>query len=156
MKRLISMVAVCALFLGAGSLAAADKNPFVGTWKLNVAASKFDPGPPPKSQNRVWRASGSVIITGVTQAGKAMAYSYILRGDDRKYPTSGAIPNGADLVSSKKVDSNTLMATFTKGGKQVESTKFTVSKDGKTLVIMVDGILPTGQKMNNETHWDKQ
>ena len=156
MKRLIAMFAVCAMFLAAGSLAAADKNPFVGTWKLNVAASKFSPGPPPQSQNRVWRASGSVIITGVSQAGKAVAYSYTLKGDGKKYPTGGAIPNGADFVSSKKVDANSLIATFSKAGKQVESTTFTVSKDGKSLVIVVDGVLPTGQKMNNETHWEKQ
>ena len=33
----------------AASLPAQATNPFVGTWKLDVAKPKCDPGPPPKS-----------------------------------------------------------------------------------------------------------
>jgi hypothetical protein len=156
MKRKLSILAVCVMVLVAGNLALAQSNPFVGTWKLNVAASKFDPGPAPQSQTRTWSASGAVSITGVSAAGKSSSYSYTINGDGKDYPTEGAIPNGADLVSSKKVDANTFQASFTKAGKHVESTTFTVSKDGKSLVILVKGVLPTGQAMNNETHWDKQ
>jgi hypothetical protein len=29
---------------------ASNTNPFVGTWKLNLAKSKFDPGPPVRSR----------------------------------------------------------------------------------------------------------
>jgi hypothetical protein len=156
MKRKLSILAVFVMVLAAGSVAIAQSNPFVGTWKLNVTASKFDPGPAPQSQTRSWDAAGAVSVTGVTQAGKSVAYSYTINGDGKDYPTGGAIPNGADLVSSKKVDANTFQATFRKAGKQVETTTFTVSKDGKSMVILVKGVLPTGQAMNNETHWDKQ
>jgi hypothetical protein len=44
MKKTFGLLMLCAL-----ALVAAD-NPFVGTWKLNVAKSKFSPGPPPQSQ----------------------------------------------------------------------------------------------------------
>ncbi len=60
MNRKRSILAVCVMVLAAGSLALAQSNPFVGTWKLNMAASKFDPGPPPQSQSRTWNADGSV------------------------------------------------------------------------------------------------
>jgi len=156
MKRTLSMILVFGLVLAAGSMAMAQDNPFVGTWKLNLGASKFDPGPAPQSQTRTWDAAGAVNITGVNAAGKSVAYGYTIAGDGKPYPTSGAIPNGADLVSSKKANATTFKATFTKAGKQVEATTFSVSKDGKSLVIMIKGVLPTGQPMNNETHWDKQ
>jgi len=156
MKRSFAMFVVFVLLLAAGSRALAESNPFVGTWKLNVAASKFSPGPPPQSQMRIWDASGKVRITGVNAAGKTVAYSYPIKGDGKNYPTVGAIPNGAKSISSKKIDANTFVANFTKTGKQVETTTFTVSKDGKSLIIEAKGVLPTGQVLNNETHWDKQ
>ena len=33
-------------------------DPFVGTWKLDLAKSQYDPGPRPKSQTRTWEPSG--------------------------------------------------------------------------------------------------
>ncbi len=156
MKRQFSLLAVIVTVLVAGSLALAQSNPFVGTWKLNVAASKFDPGPAPQSQMRTWDASGSVNITGVNAAGKSIGYSYMIKGDGKDYATGGAIPNGSDTIMSKKVNANSFLATFMKAGKQVESTTFTVSPDGKTLIIDAKGVLPSGQNMHNETHWEKQ
>ena len=156
MKRLFSMFVVFGMVLAAGSLAWAQSSPFVGTWKLNVAASKFEPGPPPQNQSRTWDASGAVSITGVNAAGKTVAYSYPIKGDGKDYPTGGAIPNGADTISTKQVDANNVTAIFTKAGKQVESTTFAVSKDGKVLTITAKGVLPDGRNLNNETHWDKQ
>jgi hypothetical protein len=156
MKRKLSILAVCVMVLAAGSLALAQSNPFAGTWKLNVAASKFVPGPPPQSQMRTWGADGAVNITGVNAAGKTAGYAYTINGDGKGYPVSGAIPNGADTISSKKAGANELKATFTKAGKVVESTTFTVSKDGKSLVIVAKGTLPDGKALDNETHWDKQ
>jgi hypothetical protein len=34
---------------GLGQVAAQSSNPRLGTWKLNVAKSKYDPGPAPQS-----------------------------------------------------------------------------------------------------------
>jgi hypothetical protein len=36
----------------------AQSNPLVGTWKLNLAKSKFGPGPPPRSQTVNYEAVG--------------------------------------------------------------------------------------------------
>jgi len=56
MKRLFEFVAIIVLaVVGSGSLYA-QSNPLVGTWKLNVAKSKFDPGPGPKSMTRTVEA----------------------------------------------------------------------------------------------------
>ena len=56
MKRLLTVFAVIFLAMAAEGLVIAQSDPFVGTWKLNLAKSKFNPGPAPKSQTRTWAA----------------------------------------------------------------------------------------------------
>jgi hypothetical protein len=41
---------VVMLVAGVASLSAQDKDPRVGMWKLNVAKSKYDPGPAPRAR----------------------------------------------------------------------------------------------------------
>jgi hypothetical protein len=122
----------------------AQGNPFVGSWKLNLASSKYNPGPPPQSQTRSWDASGMVMVNGIGATGKPFSYGYSIKGDGKDYPTTGAIPNKADMISTKKIDPNTYEAKFTKAGKQVESTTFTVSNGGKTLTIHAMGSADAG------------
>jgi len=155
MKRRIGIFAALVIVLAAGSVLLAQSNPFVGTWKLNLASSKYNPGPPPQSQTRTWDASGMVMVNGVGASGKPFSYGYSIKGDGKDYPTMGAIPNKADMISTKKVDANTYEAKFTKGGKQVETTTFTVSNGGKTLTIHAMGS-PDAGFVENVQVLDKQ
>jgi len=144
MKRRIQVFAALVIVLAAGTVLLAQSAPFVGTWKLNLANSKYNPGPAPQSQTRTWDASGMVMVNGVGATGKPFSYGYSVKGDGKDYPTMGAIPNKADMISTKKIDANTYEATFTKGGKQVETTTFTVSNGGKTLTIDAKGTPDAG------------
>jgi len=155
MKRRIGIFAALVIVLAAGSVLLAQSNPFVGTWKLNLASSKYNPGPPPQSQTRTWDASGMVMVNGVGASGKPFSYGYSIKGDGKDYPTMGAIPNKADMISTKKIDANTYEAKFTKGGKQVETTTFTVSNGGKTLTIHAMGS-PDAGFVENVQVLDKQ
>jgi hypothetical protein len=155
MKRRIGVVAALAIVLAAGTVLLAQSNPFVGTWKLNLASSKYNPGPAPQSQTRTWDASGMVMVNGVGATGKPFSYGYSVKGDGKDSPTMGAIPNKADMISTKKIDANTYEATFTKGGKQVETTTFTVSNGGKTLTIDAKGT-PDAGFVENVQVLDKQ
>jgi hypothetical protein len=156
MKRLVTVFAIMFMTLAAAGLASAQSDPFVGIWKLNVAKSKYTPGPAPKSQTRTWDASGKVSVKGVNAAGKPMSYGYPIKNDGKEYPTVGAIPNGADKISSKKVAPNTVEVTFKRAGKPVETTKFAVSKDGKMLTISAKGSNPDGAAFDNMTVWEKK
>jgi hypothetical protein len=144
MKRRVGIFAILVIVLAAGSVLLAQNNPFVGTWKLNLASSKYNPGPPPQSQTRTWDASGMVMVNGVGATGKPFSYGYSVKGDGKDSPTMGAIPNKADMVSTKKIDANTYEATFTKSGKKVETTTFKVSNGGKTLTIHAMGSADAG------------
>ena len=139
MKRRIGVFAALIIVLAAGSVLLAQSNPFVGTWKLDLASSKYNPGPAPQSQTRTWDASGMVMVNGVGATGKPFSYGYTIKGDGKDYPTMGAIPNKADTISTKKVNANKYEATFKKAGKEVETTTFTVSNGGKTLTINAKG-----------------
>jgi hypothetical protein len=155
MKRRIGVFAALVVVLAAGSVLLAQSNPFVGTWKLNLASSKYNPGPPPQSQTRTWDASGMVMVNGVGATGKPFSYGYSIKGDGKDYPTMGAIPNKADMISTKKIDANTYEAKFTTAGKQVETTTFTVSNSGKTLTIHAKGSPEAGFAENIQV-LDKQ
>jgi len=155
MNQRIRVFTLIVVVLVAGGLLLAQDNPFVGTWKLNIAKSKYDPGPPPQSQTRTWGADGMVMVSGVNAAGKSMSYGYPIKGDSKEYPTMGSVPNTADMISTKKIGANTYEANFTKAGKHVETATFTVSSDGKMLTINAKGATDAGA-FNNVLVWDKQ
>jgi len=54
---LLASAAILALSLFTSGLALAQTDPFVGTWKLNVAKSKFGPGAERKSETRIVESS---------------------------------------------------------------------------------------------------
>jgi hypothetical protein len=153
---MFKVVAILLFTLTAAGMLVAQDNPFVGTWKLDVAKSKYDPGPAPKSQTRTWDASGKVTVEGINAAGKPVTYGYPIMNDGKDYPTTGSVPNGADMISSKKINPNTVEVNFKRGGQGAETTKFTVSKDGKMLTISAKGTNPDGSAFNNVTVWEKQ
>ena len=155
MKRRIGVLAALVIMLAAGSVLLAQSNPFVGTWKLEVEKSKYNPGPAPQSQTRMWDDSGMVMVNGINAAGKSSSYGYTIKADGKEYPTSGAIPNTADKVTSKKLGPDTYQANFTKAGKHVETATFTVSNGGKTLTIHAKGATEKGA-FDNTMVWEKQ
>jgi hypothetical protein len=57
----------------------AQTNPAVGTWKLNVEKSKYNPGPAPKSLTRTLETQGDNVkytFDGVSAEGTGVAYSF--------------------------------------------------------------------------------
>jgi hypothetical protein len=52
------MVLAAGMFMMAVLAAAQTKDPFVGSWRLDTAKSKYSPGPMPKSQTTTYEASG--------------------------------------------------------------------------------------------------
>ena len=55
---------------------AANSNSFIGTWKLNVAKSKFKPGPAMKSETVTIPEQGRVHVQQVTADGQEVDWSY--------------------------------------------------------------------------------
>ena len=54
MNRLLTGISAWVFVLAVARPAPAQSDPCIGTWKLNVAKSKFDPAAVRKSETRTW------------------------------------------------------------------------------------------------------
>ena len=157
--RLLKFASIFALAAVVCAPALAQNNPLVGTWKLDVTKSKFDPGPAPKSLTRTVEAQGDGVkytFDGVAADGKPIAYGFTVQFDGKDNPISGSIPSGADTISAKRTDSNHFVATLKKGDKVIGTSKVTVSKDGTVTTVDSTGTTATGAKVHDVQVYDKQ
>jgi hypothetical protein len=156
MRRNILIASVVALCLTATIALAADTN--VGTWKLNVAKSKFSPGPAPKSQTLKIEASGAdgvkFVSDGVGGDGKPTHYEFSAKYDGKDNPVKGN-PE-FDVLAYTRKDANTVEATTKLKGKVMAVTQIVVSSDGKTRTLTQKGKDAQGKDVNNTLVYDKQ
>lgn len=142
MKKTIGLLILCALTL----VAAGD--PFVATWKLNVAKSKFSPGPALQSQT-VTIGADKVEVSGVDDKGQAVNWSYPVASGPA---TITGMPD-ASVVETRK--GNTVEHTW-KWGKAMEKGHGVISKDGKTMIYTLTGTNADGKKVNDRSVYEKQ
>jgi hypothetical protein len=159
MKRILVLVSILALSLVASKTLLAQENPFLGTWKLNVAKSKFTGSQPPKSETRTEVAQGSgetVTYEGIAADGSPISWAYTSNLDGKDAPISGRRPNGADTLAVTRVDASTRTAAEKKAGKTLFTVRGAVSKDGKVLTQTTEGVNSDGVPINITMVWDKQ
>lgn len=160
MKRTISVFALVVFAAVAVSRLLADDNPFAGTWKLNVAKSKFTPGPAPQSQTRTVVAQGDgakYTFDVVAADGSTKSYSFETKYDGKDSPITGAgAPGGADTISLKRINSHKVEATLKRAGKVSGASVSEVSADGKTTTLHSKGTNPDGTPYSTSTVFDKQ
>jgi hypothetical protein len=143
MKRAFGLSILCAL-----ALVAAD-NPFVGIWKLNVAKSKFNPGPPLQSQTVVIGADNKVEISGTDSTGQTVNWSYTFA------PGTATITGIPDASVKETRKGNTLNHTW-KFGKATQKGRGVISKDGKTMTYTLHGTDGDGKKVHDRSLYEKQ
>src|SRR5437879_914713 len=100
------------LVLVPAALWAAD--PFVGTWKLNVAKSHYKTGTPPKEQTLAISESGEdqdMTVSLTTADGNAITYHFTapMKGGDGKVVQPGG---GFDAVHLNRINANTRETHF--------------------------------------------
>jgi len=138
----------------------AQDNPFAGTWKLNTAKSKFEPGPGPKSLTRTVVAQGSgakYSFEGVGADGSSYAYSFSTNYDGMDSAITGTgTPGGADAIALKRVSSRKTEGTLKKDGKELAKVVAEVSKDGKVATVKTKGKTADGKESSSESVYDKQ
>jgi hypothetical protein len=157
--RLLKFVSILVLGAIACAPAFAQSNPAVGTWKLNVEKSKYNPGPAPKNLTRTLETQGDNVkysFEGVSAEGTAVAYSFTVAYDGKEAPITGSMPGGADTVSIKRIDANNFETTLKKAGKVIGTAKSEVSSDGKITTVTAEGTNGDGQAMTSSAVYDKQ
>jgi hypothetical protein len=159
MRLFFVIVSVLVPTLAVSGLVVGQTNPIAGTWKRDLAKSKYT-GAPAKSQTRTYQAQAdgfwkiSVESIGIDE--KHVAYSYVVKFDGKDYPVNEGTADGPDTINIKRVDSNSVSSSFKKAGRVVETTQAVVSEGGKVLTIMSKGTNASGQSFDNRMVFDKQ
>ncbi|MEI6666860.1 MAG: hypothetical protein WCP29_01790 [Acidobacteriota bacterium] len=152
------------LLVSLASVPAQGPDPLVGTWKLNVAASNYDPGPAPKSSTRIVEDWGGGVFSstasGVSALGNPAWSSVVFRYDGKDYPYAASTNPGTSptltTLAYKRVDANTIEVTVKVAGKVVQTQTTSISKDGKTYTTKTKGVNTQGKPVNNVTVSDRQ
>jgi hypothetical protein len=135
----------------------AQADPAVGTWKLNTAKSKYQPGPMPKSNTITISSAANglhVVAKGEDAAGKPTGIEYTATFDGKDAPVKGA--PAYDMVTLKRVDANTTEQIRKKEGKTVQTMTRKVSADGKTMTVTTRGKDESGRTINTVAVYDRQ
>jgi hypothetical protein len=145
-KRSLGVLAAFVVALAVGSHAQAPKA-VEGTWKLNVAKSKFSPGPAPKSMTVTYSIVGTdgvkIVVDATPETGPAQHWEMTARYDGKDHPMTGNPL--ADTVAMTRVDDLKGESTFKKAGKVTATNVRQLSKDGKTLTITTKGTTDDGK-----------
>ena len=155
----IVVVFIVAVGLSFGTSLRAQSDPLIGHWMLNVAKSKYEGTPAPKSEMRMYEAFGGVgkgikaTFDRVDAAGKKVPVSFSAMYDGKEYKYSG--PDGDTIVLTRP-NPNTLDATLKLKGKVTQTTHSVISPDGKTRTQVVTGTDAQGKKVSVTAVFEKQ
>jgi len=153
-RRLLILSTIAFCFAVSGAFAA---DVFSGNWKVNLAKSKYDPGPPPKGPNysKLEAMDGGLKFTndGVNAEGKPTHSEWSGNFDGKDNPVKGDAAR--DTAALKKIDDHTFEITNKKGGKVVGVIRAVFSRDGKTRTQTGQGTNAQGVKTNNTVVYEK-
>jgi hypothetical protein len=146
-------------WLASAPVLRAQDDPLIGRWTLNVAQSRYEPVPAPRSETRVYEAFGGVgkgikaTFKRVDSAGRKVTITFSAMYDGKDYKYSGP---DADSISLSHPDPNTLSAILKRNGHVVQRTHAVISPDGRTRTQTATGTNVQGQKFNVVAVFDRQ
>ena len=158
MRKILSLALFALVITTTVSAWGADNS--LGTWKANIAKSKYTPAPWPVKSLTVTReaAPGGVKVTnvGMRTDGSAINASYTATYDGSSAQVTGE-GSPYDSMSVKQGDAN----TFTYEAKNSKtkyraSGRIVISGDGKTMTQTTSGVDAEGTPMTLKLVFDKQ
>ncbi len=155
---MIKFVRCILIAVVATSMALSAADMVSGTWKLNLAKSKYNPGPAPKSLVVNTSMEGDWIVSksqGVDSEGKATNLTNKYKLDGKEYPYKTATVDGT--IAVKRIDDFQSEAVILdKSGKGNTTGKAVISKDGKTRTVTTTGTRADGKTVHNVVVYEKQ
>ena len=157
MRQACLFAVVVGVLVAVGGEALAQSNNDVGTWNLNVAKSKYSPGPVPKSGTLRIEPAGAgvkVAVDNVLPDGAKTHWEYTANYDGMDSRVTGN-PD-ADTAARTRINATTIQTVNKKGGKVTTTNTSVISSDGKTRTITTKGTNGQGQTVNNVQVFEKQ
>ena len=145
----------------------ARPDPIIGTWKLNVAKSKFSPvllkalkEIIPKEKTEVYEEFGDQIVLTATATmadGKSIFGKYTWPRQGGIAEVQADVPSFAGVIIIETlIASGEWYATFLTDGKQFMVIRKVVSEDGKTMRLNYTGADPQGNPFEQMDGYDRQ
>jgi hypothetical protein len=150
--RLLVTAVMCALVSG---VAAQTADPVAGTWRLDVARSKYTSGAPPKSQTTTLHAVDGGLheaVERVNADGTTTRWDVTAKYDGRDYPVKG--DPARDTVAMTRVDQHTVDIVNKKAGGVVSRMRIVVAADGRSRTNTV--MDPSGQTTTAVLAFDRR
>jgi hypothetical protein len=154
MKTRTVFLALAFCFAAVIASFAADLNQ--GSWKLNEGKSKIAAGAA-KNLTVVYTTEGDnvkAVVDGVDGAGKPTHNEWTGKLDGKDYPVTGDAQS--DTRSLKRVNDHKYRLTGKKGDKVVTTGTVTISADGKTRTVTINGTDANGKKFKSTAVYDRQ
>jgi len=159
-KRIaVVFVALAALSVVSAAARAQSTDPWMGTWKVNLAKSTFSPGPKPTVAGTVKMeplpGGFKTTIDGPNAQGQPTHTETVGKFDSTDVPVKGA-PAPNTTAAYERTDGRTFQVVGKVDGKPTVTTRVAISADGKTLTAIQTGKNAQGQSVNNTIVADKQ
>jgi hypothetical protein len=145
------------MVLGATALAQSS-NSEVGTWRLNLAKSKYSRDRAPKTITLKIESAGAgikTIVDGVSGDGTVRHYEFTASYDGKDKPLIGNSANG-DMIALTRISATSTQAVTKHGGQVAVTMTWVVSSDAQSLTITSTGTNVFGQAVNSVAVYDKQ
>ena len=158
-----SLLLACSVFLFAISLSdtlaqsdsrAAEEH-LLGTWRLDLAKSKYSPGPAPRSETRTYARDAKGMKGTIDRHyadGRREVIDYRADGDHDS-PVSGT--QAYDAIRFKRIDARNTEAVLSHAGRVWGTARRSVSDDGATMTIVFRRLEP-GDMVNNVAVYHKE
>ena len=158
----VSRLAVCAsaavvLGLLASHEVLAQTDPMIGDWKLNLAKSKYNPGPPPRSSALNVHAAGDGLMAmfdNLNAQGTPAHPMFMVVCNGQPQPVTGAA--NVETMSCRRPNPYSQEFTNMKGGNVTSSGTIVISPDGRTMTVANKGMNANGQAFDNLSVYDRQ
>jgi hypothetical protein len=137
--QFLLVAAAASFFIQDGLLRAqsgsSEQDLLIGTWRLDLAKSRYTPGPPPRNETRTYvrdKEGMQGTIRRLREDGREEVIEY--RADfDHEYPVMGT--QAYDTIRLKRIDSRTAEAVLSHAGRVFGTARRVIAEDGRTLTI---------------------
>lgn len=162
-RSFLSLLTLALLATATLVVSAQSMEPWVGTWKLNIAKSKYNAGPAPAAPTanttKLEIVNGVMRITTDTvnaQGQKNQVVRYVHFGTKEQGQASGNPAAASVTYVYTSIDPRTYQWVTRVDGKVTTTTRLVLSPDGKTQTLTTTGTDAQGQAVNSVTMFERQ
>ncbi|HMD48199.1 MAG TPA: hypothetical protein VKG79_03835 [Bryobacteraceae bacterium] len=131
-----------------------------GTWNLNLEKSTFAPGSKPRSDTRIYEDRGGGVImskhTTADQQGREALTIYVAKFDDKEYPVITKGSSAFSFIAFHRIDEYSESFVLTRDGKVAVRGTTTISKNGKTMTMILNRTNGEGQTARDIDIYEKR